>query len=139
MKRINIIAALLLVMLVASGQAQTGPDQKMNQFITNLMSKMTLAAEVENRIIGFVSLDSNHSELDFLYVHPDFARQGLGRQLCQEIECEAKRCGVNTLELTASLNAVRAYERLGYRKTCDMVKTIDGVAVPCVRMSKRLS
>ena len=46
MKRINIIAALLLVMLVASGQAQTGPDQKMNQFITNLMSKMTLDEKI---------------------------------------------------------------------------------------------
>ena len=46
MKRINIIAALLLVMLFASGQAQTGPDQKMNQFITNLMSKMTLDEKI---------------------------------------------------------------------------------------------
>ena len=46
MKRINIIAALLLVMLFASGQAQTGHDQKMNQFITNLMSKMTLDEKI---------------------------------------------------------------------------------------------
>jgi beta-glucosidase len=46
MKRINIIAALLLIMLFASGQAQTGPDQKMNQFITNLMSKMTLDEKI---------------------------------------------------------------------------------------------
>ena len=46
MKRINIIAALLLIMLFASGQAQTGHDQKMNQFITNLMSKMTLDEKI---------------------------------------------------------------------------------------------
>ena len=45
MKRIN-IAALLLVMLFANAQAQTKPDQKMNQFITNLMTKMTLDEKI---------------------------------------------------------------------------------------------
>lgn len=46
MKRINIITALLLVMLFVNAQAQTKPDQKMNQFITNLMTKMTLDEKI---------------------------------------------------------------------------------------------
>jgi len=46
MKKINIVAALLLLMLFANAQAQTKPDQKMNQFITNLMTKMTLDEKI---------------------------------------------------------------------------------------------
>jgi putative acetyltransferase len=37
-------------------------------------------AEVEGRVVGFISL-KNKNYLDFLYVHPDYARRGIAQAL----------------------------------------------------------
>lgn len=103
-----------------------------------LLATVSFVAERGGRIVGFASLDVQHLELDFLYVDPDFAGQGIGRRLSARVEKEATGRGIRRLFIVASLNALPVYERLGYRKESDMSKTIDGVTVPCVRMSKDL-
>ncbi|HEX2605975.1 MAG TPA: hypothetical protein VHK91_01305, partial [Flavisolibacter sp.] len=42
MKKSNLIVLLLAAGLSQKAQAQTGTDPKMNQFVSSLMSKMTL-------------------------------------------------------------------------------------------------
>jgi len=103
-----------------------------------LMHSVGYAAECGGEIVGFASLDVHHGELDFLYVHPKTVRHGIGRRLAEVVEWEAIRHGLSRLELTASLNAASAYERLGYRRLRNITKTIEGVVVPCVRMEKNL-
>ncbi|AIE84886.1 zinc finger CHY domain protein [Fimbriimonas ginsengisoli Gsoil 348] len=103
-----------------------------------LLSTVAFVAEENGRPVGFGSLDPAHGELDFLYVHPESAGRGLGRQLAEAIEAEAALRGFSEVHLTASLNAVSIYERLGYGQLERFSKTIDRVEVPCVRMSKRL-
>jgi len=105
---------------------------------TRLMGTTGLVASASGQVVGFGALDAVHGELDFLYVHPSFSRRGIGRRLAAAIEERAALAGLKRLELTASLNAVAVYERFGYRRLRDMVKTIDHVAVPCVRMEKDL-
>jgi len=105
---------------------------------TRLLSTVTFVAVVQGVIAGFGALDIGHAELDFLYVHPDFTRQGVGRKLAETVEARARAEGLKRLELTASLNALVAYERLGYVRVRDMVKTIDRVPVRCIRMAKEL-
>ncbi len=104
-----------------------------------MLSTVAFAAVASSSVVGFVSFDPGHFELDFLYVHPSVTRRGIGRRLARKVEEEALRRGFERIELTASLNAVAVYEKLGYRRLHDMVKTLDGVKVPCVRMSLSLS
>ena len=53
-------------------------------------------------------------EVRAVYVHPDFARRGVGSALLAELERRARDRGFETLVLTASLNAVPFYEHRGY-------------------------
>jgi putative acetyltransferase len=103
-----------------------------------LMQSIGYVAERDGQIVGFASLDIYHAELDFLYVDPEWVRQGIGRRLTDVVEWEATRHGLRRLELTASLNARVAYERLGFEPTREITKKIGGVSVPCVRMAKDL-
>jgi putative acetyltransferase len=54
--------------------------------------------------------------LRYLFVHPDSARQGVGRQLVGVIEADARGRGKSTFRVWSSLNAVGFYTALGYRR-----------------------
>ncbi len=64
-------------------------------------------------------LDSHTAELMRIYVRPVFRRQGLGAQLVDALEREAKRLGFMRLTLVTGLDmpaALALYERLGYTR-----------------------
>lgn len=103
-----------------------------------LLATVSFVAVAEGRIVGFSSLDVAHEELDFLYVHPTYVGQGIGRQLSNQVEDAARLRSIGRLNVVASLNAEPVYLHLGYEKERDMVKTIDGIRVACIRMSKAL-
>ncbi len=73
------------------------------------------------------------------FVHPDWARRGLGRLLLLECEGAASRSGFRRLELMATLTGVPLYERTGFRivTTLDL-ELPDGVRFPLTRMGKEL-
>ena len=48
------------------------------------------------------------------FVHPEFARRGIGRRLLERCETEAKKEGFIRAELAATLPGVRLYEACGY-------------------------
>jgi GNAT superfamily N-acetyltransferase len=48
------------------------------------------------------------------FVHPDWARRGLGRLLLARCESEARAHGFTAAELMATLTGVRLYEKCGY-------------------------
>ncbi len=69
------------------------------------------------------------------FVHPDFARQGLGRALLAHCESEAQRAGFRTAELVATLPGVPMYRALGYRDVELIVHVLpDGTRVDFIRM-----
>jgi putative acetyltransferase len=96
-------------------------------------------SKTEQSMAGFASVDLEDEELDYLYVAPEFARKGVSRLLCDHVEATAISHGLRMLGLTASLNALPVYLKLGYAVMSPFSKTIDGVAVPCLRMAKELS
>lgn len=51
------------------------------------------------------------------FVHPDFARQGIGRRIMQNCEHEIAQAGFSEIEIVATLAGVRLYERFGYQVT----------------------
>ena len=52
-----------------------------------------------------------------VYVHPDWARRGLGRLLMHHVQAQAQQAGCRSLRLIATLSGVPLYQQLGYAQT----------------------
>lgn len=101
-----------------------------------------LFVAVENgRVVGFSALRGE--EVRAVFLHPDWAGRGLGRQLLAAVETEARGRGASELVVRSSLNAAPFFETQGYRdvrpvelplpcgerlETLEMVKAL----APCV-------
>lgn len=73
------------------------------------------------------------------FVHPAWARRGLGTQLLQACERAAWDAGFRRCEMGATLSGVPLYERHGYRRVADILVDLPGGArLPVVRMEKLL-
>lgn len=71
------------------------------------------------------------------FVHPKFARQGIGRLLLNHCEMEAKRQGFSSAELVATLPGVRFYLACGYEVTGrNEYKLCDNVTIEFAAMRK---
>jgi putative acetyltransferase len=69
--------------------------------------------------VGGWSPDSLNAEvawIRYLFVHPDHVRCGIGRRLVEVAEAAATSAGRHRFDVWSSLNAVRFYETLGYRR-----------------------
>jgi GNAT superfamily N-acetyltransferase len=67
-------------------------------------------------VVGFSTIADreNVAELDDLFVHPEWMRQGVGRQLVLDAVALARDRGVRRLEVTANGHALRFYEAVGF-------------------------
>jgi GNAT superfamily N-acetyltransferase len=75
-----------------------------------------------------------------IFVHPSYARLGLGSRLVRHAETAAAAAGFRRAELWATLTGVPLYRKLGYAELSRFAVTAaNGVAVPAVHMAKRLS
>lgn len=73
------------------------------------------------------------------YVHPAWARQGIGRQLMAACEMAAKAAGFSKLELMATLPGQPLYAACGFQPVEPVnIDMPDGVLLPCVKMVKPL-
>ena len=48
------------------------------------------------------------------FVHPEWARRGIGRAILERCEAEARACGFRSLELMATLPGLKLYRAHGY-------------------------
>jgi GNAT superfamily N-acetyltransferase len=62
------------------------------------------------------SLEAGLAWIRYLFVHPDYVRRGIGRRLVEAAEAAAASAGRPRFDVWSSLNAVRFYEALGYRR-----------------------
>lgn len=75
-----------------------------------------------------------------MYTHPDFARRGVGRLILSLCEAAAAAEGFTSVELMGTMAGVPLYRASGYAPLeAETTAQVDGVAVPLVRMGKRLS
>ena len=73
------------------------------------------------------------------FVHPDWARQGIGRRLIHACEEAAAKDGFRRLTLVATRPGEPLYAALGYTVTKRMkIPLADGVLLPAARMGKSL-
>ena len=73
-----------------------------------------------------------------MYTHPDHTRKGVGRLILQLCEDAARAAGFTSTELMATLAGEPLYRACGYEPIEAVVDDRGGVAVPLVRMGKRL-
>lgn len=93
---------------------------------------------------GWMAADANpgaaRAKIRSVFVHPHWARRGIGRRLVQHAEAEAARAGFRRFELDASLSGVPLYHHLGYREVERRGYTLpDGTTLPVIRMEKALA
>ena len=73
-------------------------------------------AEEDGRPLGFSAVipATDGAELDGLFVEPDLMRGGVGRALVEDAVERLHAAGVTRLEVTANLNALAFYEKVGF-------------------------
>lgn len=71
------------------------------------------------------------------FVHPDWARRGIGKQMLDYCEAQALKEGYGWFELTATLSGYPLYVRYGYQDVEKIdIKLLDGTQLGGVKMKK---
>jgi GNAT superfamily N-acetyltransferase len=72
-----------------------------------------------------------------IFVHPDFARRGLGSLILAHVEAAARAAGFKRYEMGSTLTGVGLYRLKGYREVERIVVPLrNGEALPVVKMVK---
>jgi putative acetyltransferase len=106
-------------------------------WIDKLTSQYFLVAELNNKIVGYASLENNNY-LDFLYVHKDYQRQGVADKLYSDIEKEAIYRNATVLSSDVSKTARNFFEKKSFKTIATQTKIIKGVEIINYKMTKTL-
>lgn len=110
---------------VASGYSEEEKRHASERYsLENLIKKAKeypmFVAIHERTLVGVVGLQGNR--IRGLFVEPAIQRQGIGKALVAHVEAIAIRTHLGRLIVYSSLGAVSFYEKIGYRKTQDIVE-----------------
>ncbi len=86
-------------------------------------------------------LDPEHdaAKIRAFFIHPAWARRGIGGMILEACETAAKAAGFKRLEMGATLSGVVFYKAKGYAAVEDVeVPLCDGESLPIVRMAKAI-
>jgi len=88
---------------------------------------------------GLLNPATDAAKIRAIFVHPDFARRGLGTLILTHAEQAAARAGFTRLEMGSTLTGVPLYTLKGYAPVERVeIPLPNGAAVPIVRMTKTL-
>lgn len=107
-------------------------------FIDSMSDHVRFVYERGGRIIGFGDYVPSTGQLPRLYVSADHQREGIGRELYERIEADARRRGIGTLWLRSTTNAAHFYASMGFSRVRDDTFEIDGSELAAVVMEKHL-
>jgi GNAT superfamily N-acetyltransferase len=94
------------------------------------------ASERRGRARAF-SLSPDSAMIRSVFVHPDYARLGLGSRVVRHAEAEAAAAGHRLLELWSTRTGVPLYRRLGYQDIAPIViPCVNGAGVPALHMAR---
>lgn len=116
----------------------TSSIENTKRWTDKLSSQYFLIAELNNKIVGFASLQ-NKNYFDLLYVHKDFQRQGIASRLYTEIENEAIKRESTILSSDVSKTARQFFEKKGFQIIAPQIVVIKHVELVNYKMSKLLS
>jgi len=91
-----------------------------------------------HREAGFLDPARDAAKIRAIFVHPAWARRGLGSLILEHCEQAARAAGFVEFEMGSTLTGVRLYSLRGYRETGRVdVALPNGEVLPVVRMTKR--
>ncbi|WP_158595164.1 GNAT family N-acetyltransferase [Oceanobacillus piezotolerans] len=90
-----------------------------------LEESFTYVAVIDKQIVGFVNLN-NKGEVDLLYIHKNYQRQGIATKLLAQIEKVAKSKGLSEMFTEASITAKPFFELQGYKVLKKQTKNLKG-------------
>jgi len=79
-----------------------------------------VAVGVDGTIVGFITsaaVGDSEVEVEDLFVDPDRMRQGVGRQLMEDLVAQARRAAVGRIAVTANPHAEAFYRSVGFVRT----------------------
>ena len=86
---------------------------------------------------GFARSTTDAAKVRAIFVHPDFARRGLGSLILATVEDAARAAGFTQFEMGSTLTGVPLYRLKGYVETERIAVPLkNGEALPVVRMVK---
>ena len=89
---------------------------------------------------AFLDPATDAAKIRAFFVHPDWARQGLGSLLLRHCEEAAQAAGFRRFEMAATLTGVPLYQARGYRIVEEkMVPLRDGLTLPVKIMARELA
>jgi putative acetyltransferase len=103
-------------------------------------SESVVVAEANGELAGFGRVELDTGVVSAVYVHPEYARNGVGSELLSHLESRARESGIDSMTLHASLNAVPFYEAYGYERISTVTHEVTGgVELACVEMVRNIS
>lgn len=89
---------------------------------------------------GFLDPAVDAAKIRAFFVHPAFARRGLGRRLLEACETAARAHGFKALELMGTLPGVKLYRTLGFEPGAPVLVPLKGgLDIEFVPMRKELT
>jgi putative acetyltransferase len=110
-----------------------------DNYLRLIASQGALIAEEDGQLRGYAILDVQTGEIDAIFVDPDLAGNGLGKQLLLGLETLALQHAFKRVHLFSSLNAVAFYQSAGFTAIRDEEYTHpSGISLRSVYMEKVL-
>lgn len=95
--------------------------------------------QCEAREEGFLNPQTDYAKIRAFFVHPDHARQGMGKMLLEYCEQQALFQGFTKMEMMATLPGVKLYQVCGYQIIEPEYFTLpDGTKFNMLKMVKHL-
>ena len=93
----------------------------------------------EARDASELNPETDPAKIRAFFVHPDWARKGIGTAILRRCEVDAMANGFRSLELMATLPGVRLYEACGFVRLQSIQYTLpSGIPIEFVPMRKEL-
>ena len=99
--------------------------------------KLFTGTSAQATTTGWLDPAVDAARIRAMFVHPNYARRGLGRLILETSEEDARRAGFTRFELMATLPGVPLYQACGYEVLEETeLELPDGVRIGGVRMGR---
>ncbi|WP_019028277.1 GNAT family N-acetyltransferase [Colwellia piezophila] len=111
-------------------------EARPERFIRSVNDGCTLYVKVlEDKIACFGELNIERQLLLSLFVSPDYAGQGIGKEMIEFLFTKARDAGIKVLKVDSSLNAANFYLRNGFvEQSKSDFTTQNGVVLKSIKM-----
>jgi len=119
---------------ISAWKLGAGSEERWNKVIEN---QLVFIAEINKQIAGFCTLDGNN--IDLLFVHKNFQRQGIAKNLYTFIEQEARNQKQKFLTADVSKTARPFFENAGFKIIKEQTVNVKGTDLINYKMEKILN